>query len=67
MERKTLVHALSVLDVQRKYMNEGSPESIARQVAYYDGMLRMLETIVSNAYEDNVFVIVDDGKHSILS
>lgn len=67
MERKTLAHALAVLDVQRKYMADGDPESVARQTAYYDGMLRMLETIVSNAYEDNVFVIVNNGKHSILA
>jgi hypothetical protein len=67
MTSKTLREALSILDVQKHYMNDGDEVSVKVQSAYYDGMRRMLELIVSEAYTDNTFVIVEDGKHKILA
>ena len=67
MNKNTLAYALRVLDSQAAHMNDGSQESIARQVAYYDGMRRMLEMIISEAYTDNVYVITEGGTHKILA
>lgn len=67
MTSKTLNEALQVLDVQKRYMNDGDEVSVKVQSAYYDGMCRMLELIISEAYTDNTFVVVEDGKHKILA
>ena len=67
MTSKTLKEALQVLDVQKRYMNDGNEVSAKVQSAYYDGMRRMLELIISEAYTDNTFVTVEDGKHKILA
>lgn len=67
MTSKTLNEALQVLDVQKHYMHEGAEESVKIQSAYYDGMRRMLELIVSEAYSDNAFVVIENGKHKILA
>jgi len=67
MTSKTLNEALQVLGVQKHYMHEGTEESAKIQSAYYDGMRRMLELIVSEAYSDNAFVVIENGKHKMLA
>lgn len=67
MTSKTLREAVSILDVQKHYMNDGDEVSVKVQSAYYDGMRRMLELIISEAYTDNTFVVVEEGKHKILA
>lgn len=67
MEKKTLAFCLNLLDVQRAHMDEGDPISAKVQAAYYDGMRRMLEAAVSEAYTEDYFVTCKSGKHSILA
>lgn len=63
MDKGTLVYALQVLDNQRKNIEARGPE----QAAYYDGMQRMLEIIVSEAFTEAATVIYQNGKHTILA
>lgn len=67
MDKRTLVYCLSLLDTQRTHMLEGGPESVRIQTAYYDGMRRMLEAIISEAYSENMYVVRENGKHTILA
>lgn len=63
MDKRTLVYALQVLDKQRKNIETRGPE----QAAYYDGMQRMLEIIISEAFTEASTVIYQNGKHTILA
>lgn len=63
MDKRTLTYALQVLDKQREHIETKSSE----QNAYYDGMQRMLEIIISEAYTEPATVIYRNGKHSILA
>ena len=63
MDKRTLVYALQVLDKQRENIETRGPE----QAAYYDGMQRMLEIIVSEAFTETATVIYRNGKHMILA
>ena len=67
MEKSTLAFCLNLLDVQRAHMEEGNLISAKVQEAYYDGMRRMLEAAVSEAYTEDYFVTCASGKHSILA
>lgn len=67
MEKRTIAFCLSLLDAQRAHMQEGGAESVRIQTAYYDGMRRMLEAAVSEAYTEDYFVTCASGKHSILA
>ena len=69
MDKRTLVYALQVLDAQfnaNRKTEDRSPEHM-RQTAYYDGMRTMLELIISEGYTDNVYVVRENEKHTILA
>lgn len=61
----TMDYALSVLNSQRAEINRYSPVSVeARtQRAYYDGMLTMLNIIVSNGFTENRLVNYNEFTH----
>lgn len=68
MERKTLAYALAMLDNQRAHtVTAENTFSGPAQAAYYDGMRVMLEAIISEAYTENVYVVRENGKHTILA
>ena len=58
MKDRTLRYALHVLDSEVKY---GTHEQ------YYEGAKRMLEIIISEMYENDSYIEVDEtGKHYII-
>lgn len=60
IDQKTIDYALATLD------KEGQRQKTAKDKAYYDGMLTMLRVIVSNGWQDDVFVRrSDSGTHYI--
>lgn len=60
IDQKTIDYALATLD------KEGQRQKTAKDRAYYDGMLTMLRVIVSNGWQDDVFVRrSDSGSHYI--
>lgn len=61
MDRRTLVYALHILNRQCKNIETRGAE----QTAYYDGMRRMLEIIVSEAFTETKAVIYRNGKHTV--
>lgn len=68
MKKSTLCFCLSLLDAQRAHMKEGSAQSVRIQEAYYDGMRRMLEAAVSEAYDEDYYITVtESGYHKILA
>lgn len=69
MDKSTLVYALQVLDVQADH-NRKTPENAPEkriQSAYYDGMRTMLELILSEGYSENVYIVRESGKHTVLA
>ena len=69
MDKSTLIYALQVLDVQFDANRKTEDRSLEhmRQSAYYDGMRRMLEMVLSEGYSDNVYVVREGGKHTVLA
>lgn len=60
IREKSFSCALAVLD------KAGQHQKTAKDKAYYDGMLTMLRVIVSNGWQDDVFVRrSDSGSHYI--
>lgn len=62
IDKKTIDYALSTLD------KEGQRQKTAKDRAYYDGMLTMLRIIVSDGWQNDVFVRKDNsGAHYIFA
>lgn len=60
IDEKRFSYALAALD------KAGQHQKTAKDKAYYDGMLTMLRVIVSNGWQDDIFVRrSDSGSHYI--
>lgn len=60
IDEKRFSYALAALD------KAGQHQKTAKDKAYYDGMLTMLRVIVSNGWQDDIFVRrSDSGTHYI--
>lgn len=60
IDEKRFSRALAALD------KAGQHQKTAKDKAYYDGMLTMLRIIVSNGWQDDIFVRrSDSGSHYI--
>lgn len=60
IDQKTIDYALATLD------KEGQRQKTAKDRAYYDGMLTMLRIIVSDGWQNDVFVRKgNSGSHYI--
>ena len=67
MDNTTLAYALHVLDAQKRNVKKfSSAAQRDRQQAYYDGMRRMLEIILTDGYtNDSVFLTCQGGQHLV--
>ena len=70
MKERTINYALHTLNTQYQhylyYYNTNNP-NCKEQEAYYEGMFRMMETLISDGYQNELYIERDnDNKHHII-